>query len=198
MLQVITLFLLSAFVSVDTAPSKFVGRTGHIHVESHSRYLDVVADNYQVYCEVQTVSGQVLIKGLTKSFEFKLGALDRAFNNDRFNMSNFAKFSYQGNILNSMSIKWTTPGKYPIQVDGFLQVGTYQRKTKASGTIHIKADGSMRAETSFVMRIEEESMQTINKLMKQKLPSMVALDANKLGISRDIQLELKSNLRPRG
>ena len=198
MFQLYTFLLVIATVTADLAPAKYVGRTGHIHVESHSRYLDVIADNYQVYCEVQPASGAVIIKGLTKSFEFKLGALDRAFNSDRFSMANFAKFSYEGTITNPFSIKWDKPGRYPIQVEGFLHMGTYKRKTSARGTLHIKDDGSMRAETSFVMRIEEESMQTINRLMKEKLPSMVALDANNLGISRDIQLELKSNLRPRG
>jgi len=184
--------------TAQDVPSKYVSRTGHIHVESHSRYLDVVADNYQIYCEIIPTSGQVTIKGLTKSFEFKLGALDRAFNSDRFNMSDFAKFSFEGDIINMASIKWGKAGAYPIQVDGFLNMGTYKRKTSARGTLKVNADGTVRAETSFVMRIEEESMNAINRMMKEKLPSLVALDADKLGISRDIQLELKTNFRPRG
>ncbi len=191
------LFFLVSATSTFAPPSKYVGRTGHLHVESHSTYLDVIADNYQIYCEVYPASGQVTIKGLTKSFEFKLGALDRAFNSDRFSMTAFSKFSYDGSITTPQTIKWDRAGSYPIQVEGFLTMGTYIRKTSARGTIKIEADGSVRAETSFVMRIEEESMNTINKMMRQKLPSMVSLDANNLGISRDIQLELKTNMRPR-
>jgi len=186
------------FLTVDAAPSKFVGRTGHIHVESHSKYLDIIADNYQVYSEINTSEGIVTIKGLTKSFEFKLGALDRAFNSDRFTMTDHAKFSFEGKINNLQAIKWERSSTYPIEVTGFLYMGGYKRKTTATGKLIINADGTARAETSFLMRIEEESMNTINKLMKQKLPSVVALDADKLGISRDIQLELKTNLRPRG
>ena len=193
--QLLLLFVTAT--SIFSPPSKYVSRTGHLHVESHSRYLDVVADNYQVYCEINPHSGQVVIKGLTKSFEFKLGALDRAFNSDRFNLTAFSKFAYDGSISNPSSISWDKPGSYSIQVEGFLKMGTYTRKTSAQGSITISPDGSMRAETSFVMRIEEESMKNINRMMREKLPSMVSLNANNLGISRDIQLELKTNMRPR-
>ena len=77
-------------------------------------------------------------------------------------------------------------------------IGSYVRKTSARGTVVVKNDGSLRTDTSFAIRIEEESVQTINQLMKQKLPSMVALDADKLGVSRDIQLQLNASFRPRG
>ena len=194
----IQLLLLVLTTSTSLAPpSKYVGRTGHLHVESHSRYLDVIADNYQVYSEINPTSGDVIIRGLTKSFEFKLGALDQAFNSDRFDMRAFDKFRYEGDIKDLSSVDWDQAGSYPIEVEGFLYMGDYKRKTSASGTILVLADGSARAETSFVMRIEEESMNTINRLMREKLPSMVALDADDLGISRDIQLELKTNMRPR-
>lgn len=185
-------------ISATTLPSKYVSRTGHIHVESHSTYLDVIADNYQVYCEINPSSGLVKIKGLTKSFEFKLGAIDRAFNSDRFNLSEFAKFNFDGQVTNISSIRFEKPGSYPIIVDGNLMIGSYIRKTSAQGTLVVKNDGSLRTDTSFKIRIEEESVQTINKLMKQKLPSMIALDADKLGVSRDIQLELNASFKPRG
>ncbi len=192
------LVLIVTISATTTLPSKYVSRTGHIHVESHSTYLDVIADNYQVYCEINPHTGIVQIKGLTKSFEFKLGAIDRAFNSDRFNLSEFAKFNFDGQVTNMSSIKFDKPGSYPIQVDGNLYIGTYVRKTSARGTVVVKNDGTLRTDTSFSIRIEEESVQTINKLMKQKLPSMIALDADKLGVSRDIQLQLNASFRARG
>lgn len=193
----IFLFLSLFFLSF-TPPSKYVSRTGHIHVESHSRFLDVVADNFQVYCEIQPSAGQVVARGLIKSFEFKMGALDRAFNSDRVNLSEFTKFRYEGSIANLAQINFDKPGNYPVRVNGVLYVGSYQRITSAQGVLRISSDGTLRAETSFLMRIEEESVETINRLMKEKLPSVIALDANKLGISRDIQLTLNANFRARG
>ena len=196
------LYLLLAYFLIGEplldVPSKYVSRTGHIHVESHSRYLDVVADNYQVYCELIPSSGQIQIRGLIKSFEFKLGALDQAFNSEKVNLNQYSKFTYEGRVTNIKKINFSKPGDYPVNVKGTLYIGNYKRITNASGTVQIQPDGSMRTNTSFQIRIEEESMQTINRLMKEKLPSIIALDAQKLGISRDIQLALKAKFRPRG
>lgn len=196
------IFLLILLVSFNdskkTLPAKFVSRTGHIHVESHSRYLDVIADNYQVYCELNPSDGAVKIQGLLKSFEFKLGALDQAFNSDRVNLAQFSKFRYEGKVKNLSAINFTRPGSYPVEVTGALYIGSYKRMTKANGTLNVRADGTIRTNTSFGIRIEEESMLTINKLMKEKLPSVLALDADNLGISRDIQLQLSAQFRPRG
>ncbi len=192
-LLISTLFL----VTSSFPPTKFVSRTGHVHVESHSRFLDVIADNYQVYCEIIPGSGLVKARGLIKSFEFKLGALDRAFNSDRVNLREFSKFTYEGYISNINQINFDKPGSYSVQVQGTLYVGNYKRITPAGGTIRVSADGTVRAETSFSIRIEESSVETINRLMKEKLPSIISLDANKLGISRDIQLTLNANFRAR-
>jgi len=184
-------------VSPDDAPSKYVSRTGHLHVESHSTYLDVIADNYQVYCEIVPATGGVLIRGLTKSFEFELGALDRAFNSDRVNLSEYSKFRYEGHITNTASIDFDSPGSYRVEVSGVMHVGDYQRLTAASGLLMVGTDGSIQTDTSFKIKIEEESVVTINRLMKEKLPSALALDVNKLGISRDIELELSAKFRAR-
>lgn len=199
MIRVFThLLILTLFLNISaTVPSKFVSRTGHVHVESHSRFIDVIADNYQVYCEFVPASGKVLIRGLTKSFEFKMGALDRAFNSDRVNMNEFSKFRYDGTVSNLSQIDFTRRGRYPVEVKGTLYVGNFKRITNATGQLYVQDDGTIRVDTSFGIRIEEESVQTINRLMKEKLPSLISLDADKLGISRDIQLELKANFRPR-
>ena len=191
------LFLLATLFISATTTTKYVGRTGHIHVESKSRYLDVIADNYQVYCELNPNSGAITIKGLTKSFEFKMGAIDRAFNSSRVNLGEYGKFNFTGSLMNLSEIDFTKEGRYNIDVKGDLEIGKYIRKTKASGTLYVKADGTIRTETDFEMKIEEESVETINKLMKEKLPSVISLDADQLGISRMIQLSLNVSLRPR-
>lgn len=196
-LVAICLILVSA-ISITQAQSKYVSRTGHLHVETHSRYLDVIADNYQVYCEINKADGKVRLRGLTKSFEFKMGAIDQAFNSDRVNLGAFTKFDYKGKIANLGSVDFNKPGTYPVTVNGTLHMGSYKRITSARGKIIVKSDGTARAETNFAIRIEEESVNTINRLMKEKLPSVMAIDANKLGISRDIQLSLNTNLKARG
>jgi hypothetical protein len=178
-------------------PNKYTARTGHIHVESSNRFMDVVADNYQVYAEVEPQSGTIQLTGLMKSFEFKLGALDRAFNSSRIDLSQYSKFRFEGRLVNLDEIDFTKPGTYPGKVTGNLYIGGYKRLTSATGTLEVRPDGRIHADADFDIQIEEESMNTINKLMRERLPSVVALDTDKLGISRKIELRLVANLRPR-
>lgn len=178
-------------------PQKYVSRTGHVHIKSSNRFMDVVADNYQVYAEINPSTGQISLTGLMKSFEFKLGALDQAFNSDRLDLSQYSKFRYDGMLENHQSIDFTKPGKYNARVAGNLYIGGYKRVTSASGIIEVQPDGKLNTNANFDIQIEEGSMETINRLMKERLPSVVALDTDKLGISRKIELQLVASLRPR-
>ena len=195
----ISLSFLFAILAISASlPSKYVSRTGHIHVESANRFKDIVADNYQVYSEVIPSTGAVTFTGHMKSFEFKLGALDQAFNSSRLDLSQYSKFKFEGKLSNYQSIKWEQSGTYPAIVTGLLYIGGYKRKTTAQGNIVIGNDGKMRTDAAFTIVIEEASVQTINKMMKEKLPSVMALDIDKLGISRNINLTLSAAYRPRG
>lgn len=192
----ILLFIFSSFTSA--VPQKFTSRTGHVHVESSNRFMDVVADNFQVYSELNPTTGKVSFTGLMKSFEFKLGALDRAFNSDRVDLRQYSKFQFDGEVSNVKDIDFDTPGVYRAVVKGNLLIGGYKRVTSAVGEIEVLPSGRLKADADFTIRIEESSMNTINQLMKEKLPSAVSLDTDKLGISRDIRLQLSANYRPRG
>ena len=184
------------FTEVDVA-SKYTCRTAQIHIETSSRFMDVVADNYQVYTEVNPNTGKVIFQGLMKSFEFEMGALDRAFNSSSVDISQYSKFNFDGRITNLARIDFNSLGTYNVNVEGKLFIGDYIRKTSAQGSIKVLADGRLESVADFTIRIEEESMNTINELMRKKLPSVVSLDTDQLGISRDIKINLKANYRPR-
>lgn len=192
------LLILGILLGSSTPPSKFVSRTGHLHVESANRFKTIRADNYQMYCELTPANGDVLFRGLLKSFEFELGALDQAFNSGRVDMSQFSKFRFNGKLTNYASVNFDKPGSYPVTVKGTLYMGGYQRLTDASGTLTVLPNGQLKADANFTIVIEQESVNTINRLMKEKLPSMIAMDMDKLGVSRNIQLDIKATFRPRG
>ena len=178
-------------------PSRYTCRTGHIHVESYSRYLDVIADNYQIYSELNPTTGEVIFSGLLKGFRFEMGALDQAFNSNKVDVSAYNKFDFKGSILKNAGINYSRAGVYPAEVQGTLTMGGYKRITKAKGEVKVLATGELEAAANFVLTIEEESKNTINKLMREKLPSVLSMDVKKLGISKDIQLKLKAKYRPK-
>ena len=98
-------FIISTFILADVdVASKYTCRTAQIHIETSSRFMDVTADNYQVYSEINPNSGEVTFQGLMKSFEFEMGALDRAFNSSTVDLSQYSKFNYEGRITNIAAI----------------------------------------------------------------------------------------------
>lgn len=189
--------LLMLFVSILWSQASYSCRTGHVNVQSSNRIMDIVADNYQVYSMLDASNGQVNFTGLMKSFSFKMGALDQAFNSSKVDLGPYTKFTFDGTLTNFKQVNFNKVGKYNVNVEGILKIGDQQRITSAKGTLEVKEDKTMRAHADFSIRIEESSMKTINDLMKKKLPSVVALDTQKLGISRDIKLSLEANYKPK-
>ncbi len=177
------------------AQDNYFTRTGHVHIEAYSNIMDVSADNYQVAGSFNKVDGSIEFTCLIKSFIFDLGLADRVINDERVNVVEKPKVFYKGKVTNLGDIDFSTPGDYTIYVSGILYIWDMERITGARGTLTVNKDGSIRSNSKFKMTIEEESMNKVNDLMKEHLPSALSVDANKLGISRDIYIESNMNMK---
>ena len=187
-LKVLSFFLLLSLFA--TAQSRYLTRTAHVNVKSSNSLMDVEADNYQVISTLNPVSGDINFTGLLKSFEFKLGAADQVFNSKMVDVSAYPKIEFKGRIKDLSRINFNKPGNYTLEVEGVLHLWGLKRITSARGTIAVSADGSIQAQSNFIMKIEEESVEKINRIMKEKLPSVVNINTETLGVSRDIHVEL--------
>jgi len=191
-------FLLGLLVVIPQLSAQtYQTRVGHVYVKSSNRVLDVEADNYQVYSSVDAATGEVLFTGLIKSFEMKLGAVDRVFNSGKVDVSGYPKFRFEGKIKNIKDLDLDKPGTYVTNVKGILYIGDEKRVTSATGRIIVNSSVSMQIESEFLMTIEEKNMKKINKLMKERLPTTLGIDPSILGISRDIFLKLKGYYKKR-
>lgn len=159
--------------------------------------MDVEANNYQVYSDVDFTNATVNFVGLMKSWEFELGAIDRAYNSDRINLDGYRKFNFEGKIVNPNKININKPGRYEIKVRGPLYIGEYKRQMIATAICYVKNDGGIDVESDFSFQIEEGNMEQINKLMKERLPQVVAMDSETLGISRTIDVKLYLSYNPK-
>lgn len=173
-----------------SAQDNYFTRTAHIHLKTSNRFMDVEADNYQVYAKLDPKTGQLNFTGLIKSFEFQLGAANRVLDSKALNISQYPKANFEGKITNVEQINFTKAGNYQAKVDGMLYVWDEKRRTKADFLITVKPDGSIYGKSSFIMIIEEKNVEKVNGLMRQKLPAILSIDADKLGISRNIYVNL--------
>lgn len=184
-----TILVLILLTQASIAQELF-SRTGHVNVTSQNRIKKVEADNYQVYSTINLKTGKINFEGLLKSFEFKLGAADRVFNSDRVNVSKYPKIRFEG-TMPPVDIDFTTYNETQVDVKGILYIWDEQRVTTAKAVITSIGDGKqVFAYSSFVMKIEKNSMNKINDIMEEKLPDILSVNTETLGISRDINVNL--------
>ena len=175
----------------------FFTRTGHVYDKSQNNIKNIEADNFQIISTINKTNGEVRFEGLLKSFEFKLGALDRVFNSDRINVNQYPKFRFEGTISGLDRVDPNRIGSYDVEVNGTLYLWDEKRVTSATGVINTDGNGGFSANSDFIMRIEEQSMIKLNKLIDEKLPSAVNLSIDSFGVDRDIQISLNASYKLR-
>jgi len=192
--QFLLLTILCHFAQISFSQSLY-SKTGHINVVSENKIKKVEADNYQVYSTVDLDTGDVKFEGLLKSFEFKLGAADRVFSSDKVNVKQYPKIRFEGKIP-PVELDLNNFSEVTVEVDGTLYLWDEKRRTKATVQITSVGDGKqVFAYSSFLMRIEEASMKKLNQIMKDKLPSVLGINTESLGISRDIIVNLDATYK---
>ncbi|MEM6316949.1 MAG: hypothetical protein AAF960_04725 [Bacteroidota bacterium] len=175
---------------LSATAQKYITRTAHINVKSENRFTTIEADNYQVASVFDAQTGNIDYIGLLKSFEFKLGAADQLFNSKMVDVSAHPNIKFTGKIYDIQRIDFSKPGEHTITVNGVLYIWDEKRVTSAVGKMRINADGSIEATSSFNMVIEDGSVEKANQLMREKLPSVIAVDTETLGISKNVAVNL--------
>jgi len=158
--------------------------------------MDMEADNYQIAATFNPTDGSLKFQGLLKSFMFDLGLADRIISDKRINVVEKPKILYEGQVVNMDEIDLTKAGEYTIKVEGTLYIWGYKRITGTTGTLIVEEDGTLDSNAKFKMKIEEESVDKINELMRQYLPSALNINADKLGLSRDFYIVANMKMKP--
>ena len=179
-----------------SAQTTYFSRVGHVKVNAYSDLMDMEADNYQIAATFNSEDGSLKFQGLLKSFVFDLGLADRIISDKRINVVEKPKILFEGRVINFRQVDLNTPGEYSIKVKGNLFIWGYKRVMITTGTLIVNEDGSLSSEAQFKMKIEEESVQKVNELMRQHLPAILNVDANKLGLSRDFYVQANMDLKP--
>ena len=185
-------------ISLTVYGQDYFTRTAHINVHSSNKVVDIVGDNYQVNSTLNSSNGELNFIGLIKSFEFKLGALDRIFNSKRINVTEFPKITYKGRVTNINRIDFSRPGTYPVSVKGMLYIWDEKRITPAKGTLTVHEDGTISGQSSFSIVIEDKNVEKVNRLMRERLPAILDLDVQKLGVSKEILIKADMTYQHRG
>jgi len=189
------LLFMVLFLSQALTAQNYITRTAHIHIRSDNKVQNIVADNYQVACQLNTQNGDFKIIALIKSFEYQIGAMNRVMNTRDINVTDYPRITYDGKITNLKQINFSKPGTYPFKINGMLFIWDEKRITPAQGTLTVNSDGSIEGNSDFTITIEDKNLNKIDDIMKAKLPGAINLQPNALGISKDIQVKATALLK---
>ena len=182
--------LFCLFIALSTVQAQtYFTRIAQITVKSTNKIHDVHADNNQVLSQLNTQTGELNFTALIKSFEFKVGAINRMVNSEKLNVTQYPKITFEGKIVDLSKVDFNKAGTYEVMVKGMLYIWDEKRVTSAKGQIIVNGDGTIGGSSVFDIKIEEKNVDKVNKIMREKLPSVVSLDTNTLGISRNIHIE---------
>jgi hypothetical protein len=191
-----TLILLGLVLSLSiTQAQNYLTRTARINIKSANKVQNIVADNYQVACQLNAQTGEFKIIALIKSFEFQIGAMNRVMNTRDIDVTEYPKITYDGKIANLNQVNFSKPGSYPVKFKGILYIWDEKRLTDADGFITVKSDGTIEGKSNFTIAVEEVNLQKIDQIMRQKLPVSLNLQPNTLGISKNIQVNAQAILK---
>jgi hypothetical protein len=194
MKSIIILLMLVMPMSLAQAQN-YITRTAHVNVKSTNKVENIVADNFQVACQLNTKTGQYKFHALIKSFEYQIEAMNRVMNTRNINVTEFPKITYDGKIVNLKQIKFSKPGSYVFKFNGILYVWDEKRVTNIEGILTVLNDGSIQVKSDFTIALKEAYIQKIDMIMRQKLPFTINLRPNTLGISKNIQVKAEATLK---
>jgi len=195
MKQILVLFLM--FITNFSQAQLYASRVGHVQVKSDNKLKNIEADNYQIASVFNLETGEIQFQGLLKSFEFKLGAIDRVYSSESINVSQYPKIRFDGKMIGVENIDPSIEAEYNVTVNGTLFIWDEKRVTSAKGTVYSLGDGQLLVNSDFVMNIEEGSMKKLNKIIKEKVPTAINLSAESLGVQRDINIHLDITYNPK-
>jgi hypothetical protein len=189
------ILLLFTLQTVFIQAQNYQTRTAHINIKSANKVQNIVADNYQVACQLNSQTGQFKLIALIKSFEYQIGAMNRIMNTRDINVTEFPKITFDGTIVNLKQVNFSKPGNYPVKFKGVLYVWDERRATDADGILTVLNDGTIEGKSNFTIAIEEVNTKKIDMIMRQKLPVTLNLQSNSLGISKNIQVKTEAILK---
>jgi hypothetical protein len=177
-------FILLSFVLFQAANAqKYISKTGHIWIYSHTPMEEIEGHNRQVVSIVDAATGDLQFSLLVKSFEFKIALMQEHFNENYMESDKFPKSSFKGEITNLDKIDLKKDGVYPAEVSGDLTIHGVKKSFSVTGTIEVKGE-NISARAKFNISPKDYNIE---------IPALVE---NKIAKSIDVNVDIPYTINP--
>jgi polyisoprenoid-binding protein YceI len=170
-------FALLSFNSLN-AQDKFLTKEGYVSFFSHSLVEDIKADNNQVLCVIDTVTGKIAIQMLMRSFMFKKALMQEHFNENYVESYKYPKATFSGEILNFSEL---SEDNDETEIVGTLMVHGEAKEISTKVNVEIREDGIL-LNGNFNVDVAD---------YKIKIPAIVANN-----IAKTIKVTFELHLKP--
>lgn len=155
------------------AQDKYYTKSGNISFYSKTPLEDIEAEHKSAVCVLDAKSGTLQFTVLIKGFEFENEEMQEHFNEDYLESDKYPKGEFKGQILNNLSINYTKPNSYPVNLKGQLTIHGVTKEVQTTGTIKVATDGLI-ATSSFVIRVADYNIK-IPSLVEDKVAKTVKI-----------------------
>jgi hypothetical protein len=157
---------------------KYISKTGHIWIYSHTPMEEIEGHNHQVVSILDPATGDLQYSLLVKSFEFKVALMQEHFNENYMESDKIPKSSFKGKITNLNKIDLKKDGIYAAEVSGDLTIHGVTKPVTTAGTIEVK-DQTITAKAKFNVSPKDYDI-VIPSLVEDKIAKTIDVNVDVL------------------
>ncbi len=149
------IFLLLALLLNTLQAQKYITRNGYIRFFSTTPVEDIEAKNYQFTSILDAATGEMVFKGLMKSFQFQKALMQEHFNEKYVESDKFPNAEFKGKIKDWKPEMLKAGKPVEVLVEGDLTMHGVTNKVSEKGTVELKSDGKVVAKSKFKVKPED-------------------------------------------
>ena len=134
---------------------------------------DIDALNKEVVSRLEP-NGKLSFIMLMKGFHFDMGKMEDHFNSEYMESDKFPRAFFNGQITNINTVDFKKEGKYPITVNGTMQVHGINKTIQTVGLIEVK-NGTIKARAQFTVTLKDFG---IGGIMIKMVADKIDVDVN--------------------
>ncbi|HLN54456.1 MAG TPA: YceI family protein [Bacteroidales bacterium] len=147
-MKISTLPFLLIILAAPVNAQRYMTKTGHISIYSHTPIEDIKADNNQAASVMDLSTGEIVFQVLIKSFKFEKALMEEHFNENYMESDKYPKSTFRGNITDPSPSTLSKEGKYDVTIEGDLNIHNVTKKITAKGTMEV-GNGTLTAFSKF-------------------------------------------------
>lgn len=150
--RIITLFAFSLVVSQLVAQKVYSTKTATVRFIAEDD-KDIDATNTKVVSRLEA-NGKLSFIMLMKDFSFEWETMKDHFNKEYVESDKFPRGFFNGQITNIKTVNFAKDGKYPVTVQGNMQIHGVNKTIQTNGIIEI-VKGSPKASAKFTVTLKD-------------------------------------------